>query len=259
MIVRRLAACAFSGLLMTAGGLVAATAAAAAPTPVPSLPPAAYPPVDQTLTLDPSAPSVGEDTVVTAHGFKPTSAATVTTSAGGILGTGRAPGSVAMAGDAFRVYPATADSLGDVTATVRFDQPGAHTVTVSGVTPAGLTRSISTTVDITAAAAPVTGGGPTARTVPGAADEDSSNLLEYVVAGAGVLVIGGLGFLVLRSRSKRKATGPMRTSMPPTGPAHPVPAGAGVSAYPAGHPSTGLPVPLMAPVAPAPMPAQYPS
>ena len=252
MIIRRLVAGSVSGLLLSAGGLLAATSASAASAP--PIPVATYPPVSQSVGFSSTDVRVGETITVTAYGFEPLSAATVTTSAGGVLGTGRAPGSVALAGQPFNVYPATADSSGVVTATVRFDEPGVHTVTISGLDAAGQPRSVTSTLDVGPATAPVTGT-TTPHAVPGAPDEESSNLLEYGALGVGALVLVGLGFVVVRRRAAGKAATPVRRTppMPPTGPAHPVPAPAQatVSTYSdavAAAPPVPAPAPVAAPV-----------
>jgi len=131
---------------------------------------------------------------------------------------------------------------------VRFDEPGVHTVTISGLDAAGQPRSVTSTLEVGPATAPVAGT-TTPHVVPGAPDEESSNLLEYGAVGVGALVLVGLGFVVVRRRAAGKATAPVRRTppMPPTGPAHPapVPANATVSTY---SDAVAAPIPAPAPV-----------
>jgi hypothetical protein len=156
---------------------------------------ATYPPAATTISVSTTSPVAGQDVTVTGSGFKSLTPATLTTSGPGAMGSGR---TLVYAASAFpmSVKSLTTDAVGSVSTAVHFTAAGTHTVTISGIAPDGTPASVSTTLDVLAAAA--AGSAPLAHT--------GAPMLQYVLLGAALLALGGLLVATVRSRRRRSSS-----------------------------------------------------
>jgi LPXTG-motif cell wall-anchored protein len=181
-------ATAVATVVLGAGAVLLAPSAQAAPV---------YPPGAPAIALSATTVDPGTAVTVTGTGLQPLSAVTVTWAG---------PGARGMAATAlpFGTRALTADASGTVTTSLTFNVGGMHTITLTGVDPAGAPVSLSATLQVTAA--------------PAAAGELSHTgfpLLQYLLAALGLLLLGvAIVALVRRRRAASVAPAAAQPTQP---------------------------------------------
>jgi len=150
----------------------------------------AYPPTAPTLTVSANSVAIGGSVSLTGTGFLALSTASVTWTGAGAQGVGGKAFGAAGAGLRMGAKSMSADASGVVHASVRLMSVGDHTITMAGTAANGSAVSLSTVVTVDAAAAAPSGNLP----------HTGAPLLEYIVAGLMLVLLGGLVVAVVRNR-----------------------------------------------------------
>jgi hypothetical protein len=168
--------------------LLAPAAHAAGPT---------YPPTTPSISLSATTVDPGTAVTVTGTGFEALSAVTMTWTGSGARG-------MAASALPFGTRGLSADASGTVTSSVTFNVAGTHTITLTGVDPAGAPVSLSATLEVTAAAS---GSGELSHT--------GFPVLQYLLAALLLVLVGlVIVYLVRRHRAASLAAAATQPTQP---------------------------------------------
>lgn len=163
-------------------------------TPGSPTPPATVPTADADLELDTTAPTAGQEVMVTGSGFAPNTAVVIT-----------------IYSDPYVLDTVTSDADGNISAAVMIpsDYTGTHTIVAQGYSATGAIRTLA--MDVTIAAAAPT---PTPVTTPGTGTTLGTTLattggpvVMLLLLGLGLVSAGGV---LLVSVSRRNGTNPFQ-------------------------------------------------
>ena len=156
-----------------------------------------YPPTTPSISLSSTTVDPGTAVTVTGDGFEALSAVTMTWTGSGARG-------MAASALPFGTRGLTADAAGSVSSSVTFNVAGTHTITLTGVDPAGAPVSLSATLQVTAAAA---AGGELSHT--------GFPLLQYLLAALALVLVGVvIVYFVRRHRAASVTPAPTQPAQP---------------------------------------------